>query len=84
MCLDIFGSLSTVAGDFIDALVAVAGKITPIFWTAGAEGAAGTPTLYGYLLTAGVAMFVMSLGIGLVFRLYNYLRVKKGRRRYRR
>lgn len=62
---------------FWDALVSGASKLSALFFTPAKEGVAGGITMYGYMLIAVIGTFIVSLGIGLFFRLLNYIKARK-------
>lgn len=79
--MGIWEGLSDFVTSFWDALVSGASKLSALFYTTG-EG--GGITMYGYMLIAVIGTFIVSLGIGLFFRLLNYIKRRKVSRSPRR
>lgn len=79
--MNLWSGLADIVTSIWNAIVAGATSLSSVFWTS-AEGG-GSLTIYGYLLATVLGIFVVSLTIGLFFRVFNYIKARKGGRRYR-
>lgn len=73
---EVFAAVADLVGDIGNALVEAVKSLANFFYTPGAEGAAGSLTIAGWVVAAVIGIGVISFVISWVMRMIGRVRVR--------